>query len=113
MSKVNKPQEKKLHTSQTNDYNQYWDFKVHFKNSSIVYYFTLSEEISIYELLDYLLERFRIYVVYDIYERDYQPKEYDLRMIEDINNNLDLRRAKAIISKYLTLNPLSKLITFN
>lgn len=111
MSNMNKPQEIKIPVSKSQLYKQFWDFKVHFKNSSIVYYYTLTEEINFDDLLNFLIKRFRVYIAYDIYEMEHSIKEYDMQIIDKIIKNLDWRRARAIILKYLEVNPLSKLVT--
>ena len=111
MNKMSKPKQTMVHIKQDNDYHDYWDFKVYFPNSSIVYYFTLDEEMTTTDLNKFLIERFRSYIASHIYFTDYNPNEYDKRQIDKINDNMDLRRALAIVTKYLVINHKSKLVT--
>ena len=52
----------------------------------------------------------KTYIAYEIYFADDKREFIDLQELTTIKNNLDLRRAQAIVNKYLVYNPQSSII---
>jgi hypothetical protein len=100
--------EVKVHNSQI--YNGQWDFKIVFPNSSIAYYFITYKELTKEEITNFLVKRMKTYIAYEIYFADDKREFIDLQELTTIKNNLDLRRAQAIVNKYLGYNPQSSII---